>query len=355
MKAPPKKKKRRPGLLRRLYHLLVAISVVIIVVFCAGMYFTRLPDLPTTGSTSDTLPPVDQEGGDAEPDAADPNALQRKEGVYTFLLCGTDHGNGGTDTIMAVTYDTVNQTVGMVSIPRDTIILNSSGKVRKINSAYNNGGIDQVKTEVTKLLGIPIDYYIKIDLNGFVDGIDALGGIDFEVPVDMNYDDPTPGQELHIHFEAGMQHLDGQEALEVARYRHDNDPYATNYSDANRMETQRGIIMAALQKAMSNPFKVPELVGIVMDNVETDLSLQAMTAFATQVLTKFDTENITSDALPGDYAARYPYPNGGWYVALDPQGTVDLVNQLLNPYTRDLTLDDVTITTLNSNHELYTA
>ena len=91
-----------------------------------------------------------------------------------------------------VSYDTVNQTAGMVSIPRDTMILNSSGKVRKINSAYNNGGIDQVKTEIRKLLGIPIDFYIKVSLNGFVKGIDALDGIDFEVPVNMNYDDPTP-------------------------------------------------------------------------------------------------------------------------------------------------------------------
>ena len=169
----------------------------------------------------------------------------------------------------------------------------------------------------------------------------------------MNYDDPTPGQELHIHYTKGMQHLTGQQAIEVARYRHDNDPSVNpGYNDSGRMETQRGIISAAVKKALSSPLKAPELVSIVMDHVETDLSLKNMTAFANQVFSGFQLENISSAALPGDYDVRY---SGGWYVGLDPQATVDLVNQYLNPYTRDLTLDDVEITTVNSSNKLYTA
>ncbi len=351
------KPKQQKGFFTRFYHWLVGLSAVIVVLFCVYQYMTRLPDLPVLPQETEApLPPVHPTAAPGETEAPvqpTANPLQRKEGVYNFLLCGTDHNNGGTDTIIVVSYDTQNQTVGMVSVPRDTMILNSSGKIRKINSAYNNGGMDQVKAEVRKLLGIPIDFYIKIDLNGFVKGINALGGIEFDVPVNMNYDDPTPGQELHIHFNKGLQSLTGQQAIEVARYRHDNDPSINaGYNDGGRMETQRGIIMAALTKALSSPFKVPELVTIVMDHVETDLSVKDMTAFANQVLTRFDMENMTSAALPGNYDVRY---GGGFYVGLYPQETVDLVNQYLNPYTRDLTLDDVTITTVDSNNKVYTA
>lgn len=350
------KAKKRKSFFTRFYHGLVGVSAVIVALFCVYQYMTRLPELPAVPlETSAPLPSVAPTGAPGETAAPDQpsTALQRREGVYNFLLCGTDHNNGGTDTIIVVSYDTRQQTVGMVSIPRDTMILNAKGKVRKINSAYNNGGVDQVKAEVKKLLGVPIDFYIKVNLNGFVKGIDALGGIEFDVPVNMNYDDPTPGQELHIHFNKGLQPLTGQQAIEVARYRHDNDPSVNpGYNDGGRMETQRGIITAALTKALSSPFKAPELVSIVMDHVETDLSIKDMTAFANQVLTRFDMANLTSAALPGNYDVRY---GGGYYVGLYPQETVDLVNQYLNPYTRDLTLDDVSITTVNSKNQLYTA
>jgi LCP family protein required for cell wall assembly len=331
----------------------VAVSVVVVVLFGVYLYMTRLPDLPVVPEEDASLPAVGESGDSAQAGENTSATRQRKDGVYTFLLCGTDHNNGGTDTIIVVSYDTKNQTVGMVSVPRDTIILNSSGNVRKINSAYNSGGIDQLKTELKKLLGIPIDFYIKVDLNGFVQGIDALDGIDFEVPVDMNYDDPTEGQELHIHFSKGLQHLDGQAAIEVARYRHDNDSSINaDYNDGGRMETQRGIIKAALKKALASPFKVPELVSIVSEDVETDLSVKDLTAFANQVLTRLDLDDMESMALPGNYDVRY---NGGYYVGLYPQETVDMVNQYLNPYTQDLTLDDVTITTVNSSNQIYTA
>lgn len=349
MKQPPK----RSGF-SRFYRLLVILSALIVVGFCVYQYMTVLPELPL-GPEEDALPalPADADGDALAPsNPSSPNARQRKDGVYNFLLCGTDHNNGGTDTIIMVQYDTVNQEVHMVSVPRDTIILNSSNKIRKINSSYNSGGVDQLKAEVRKLLGVPIDFYIKVDLNGFVAGIDALGGVDFEVPVNMNYDDPTPGQELHIHFSRGMTHLSGSDAIKVVRYRHDNDPYVNpGYNDQQRMETQQALIKAVVTKVLTNPLKVPELVGIVMDHVETDLSVKDMTAFANQVLTRLDTANISSDTLPGNYAAQY---GGGWYVALYPQEVVDLVNQKLNPYQRELTLDDVTITTLDSSNKPYT-
>lgn len=357
VKQQPRRMKKKPkrSAFSRFYRFLVILSAFIVVGFCIYQYMTVLPDIrPEETDALPTLPAESVDGPDVlTPSNPSPSgARQRKEGVYNFLLCGTDHNNGGTDTIIMVQYDTVEQNVHMVSIPRDTIILNSNGKIRKINSSYNNGGVDQLKAEVRKLLGVPIDFYIKIDLNGFVAGIDALNGVDFEIPVDMNYDDPTPGQELHIHFNRGMTHLSGADAIKVVRYRHDNHPDVNaGYNDQQRMETQQALIKAVVAKVMANPLKVPELVGIVMDNVETDLSVKDMTAFANQVLTHLEMEHITSDTLPGNYAARY---QGRWYVALYPQEVIDMVNQRLNPYQRELTLDDVTITTLDEKNEPYT-
>ena len=132
---------------------------------------------------------------------------RRKDGFYTVLLCGTDDGNGGSDTIMLAAVDTENKEINVLSIPRDTLV-NEDWTVKKINSAYNRGGIDAVQEQVEKIVGFPVDFYVAVDLNGFIELVNAIDGIDFEVPINMNYDDPA--QNLHIHFSAGQQHLDGE-------------------------------------------------------------------------------------------------------------------------------------------------
>lgn len=132
---------------------------------------------------------------------------RRKDGFYTVLLCGTDDGNGGSDTIMLAAVDTENKEINVLSIPRDTLV-NEDWTVKKINSAYNRGGIDAVQEQVEKIVGFPVDFYVAVDLNGFIELVNAIDGIDFEVPINMNYDDPA--QNLHIHFSAGQQHLDGR-------------------------------------------------------------------------------------------------------------------------------------------------
>lgn len=346
---PQKRKKRRLTAAGKLYRAIVVLSAIIVGVYVFYRYMTRLPPI-----TDHPAQPSAGTGTEGQP-TPQPVSSNRKEGWYTFLLCATDHGNGGTDTMIVVAYDTVNQKVNMVSIPRDTIILNSRGNVRKLNSSYNNGGVDGVREAVSQLLGIPLDYYIKIDLQGFVEAVDAVGPISFEIPCDMNYDDDTPGQELHIHYTAGVHELTGEQAMEVVRFRYSNDGSGSGYNDTGRMETQRNFILAVLKQTLrlSNIAKVPELAKIAMTYVETDLTLQEMTAFGNQVFTGLDLNTgITSQNLPGDYSARI---GKGWYVALDPQGTLDVVNQYLNPYKEDRTMSDLTIHTLNSNGQVYLA
>ena len=149
---PQKRKKRRLTAAGKLYRAIVVLSAIIVGVYVFYRYMTRLPPI-----TDHPAQPSAGTGTEGQP-TPQPVSSNRKEGWYTFLLCATDHGNGGTDTMIVVAYDTVNQKVNMVSIPRDTIILNSRGNVRKLNSSYNNGGVDGVREAVSQLLGIPLDY-----------------------------------------------------------------------------------------------------------------------------------------------------------------------------------------------------
>ena len=97
------------------------------------------------------------------------------------------------------------------------------------------------------MLGIPIDYYIKVNIKGFISLVDDLGGVDFYVPCDMDYDDPY--QDLHIHYKQGQQKLNGQQAMEVARFRKNND--GTGYSDVGRTQTQQKLLVALAKKVLS--------------------------------------------------------------------------------------------------------
>ena len=144
------------------------------------------------------------------------SANSRKDYFYTILVYGTDDDNGGSDTNILVGFDEKNGTVSCVSIPRDTAI-HLNGKTPKFNYAFNSGGHEQARESAGDMLGIPVDFYIGVDLQAFVDLVNAIGGVDFEVPINMNYDDPY--QDLHIHFNKGMQHLSGEDALKVVRFR----------------------------------------------------------------------------------------------------------------------------------------
>ena len=217
---------------------------------------------------------------------------RRKDGFYTVLLCGTDDGNGGSDTIMLAAVDTENKEINVLSIPRDTLV-NEDWTVKKINSAYNRGGIDAVQEQVEKIVGFPVDFYVAVDLNGFIELVNAIDGIDFEVPINMNYDDPA--QNLHIHFSAGQQHLDGEEAMEVVRFRHNNDGSGYPMQDLDRIKTQQAFLKAVADKLFSlqSVIKIPEFARIFSENVTSsdNLTLGNMIWFGNQAL-NIGTENI---------------------------------------------------------------
>lgn len=328
---------------RVLYRAVVTFSAVIVVLFCAYKLVSRPPSMAAGPASTPAAPGLDTTPPLPEQTGAQADVPVRREGVYTFLLAASDQAGGGADTIMVCTYDTVEQKVGLVSVPRDTLV--QSGK---INALYNKG-VDTLKDTVSNMLGIPIDHYVTVNIKGFVKLIDAVDGIDFNVPVHMAYDDPT--QDLHIHFEPGMQHLTGQEALLVARCRKNSDgsgTYPNNVYDAypdadiGRTRTQQQIIATVLKKVLSRPDRITQVVGALMEHVDTDLSLSNVLWLAEPALGVDLSADLTTATLAGDGNTYYP-GWGKWCYQLYPEQALEVVNTILNPYDRDLTLEDMNI------------
>lgn len=318
--------------IKGVYRVAVVISALIVAAFLLWKLFVPAPKAP----------PIPDEGDNSDMEQMH-DGLERRDLCYTFLLMGTDDGNGNADTLMVATYDVANQKVGVVSIPRDTIVDRTWSRYPKINGAYSGGNIDRVRQEVSHLLGIPIDYYIKVDIKAFVQLVDAVGGVEFDVPVDMNYDDPW--QNLSIHYKKGLQHLDGQQALEVVRFRHNND--MTGYSDTGRTNTQQQLIRAVLDKVLSwgSLGRIKPLLDVCMDNVQTDLTASEVLYFATQALYLDMDSGIETITLPGRGDATH---NGyKWCVELDRDKTMQIINDLLNPYTTPVTDEMAHIVTAN--------
>ena len=260
--------------------------------------------------------------------------LERKGGFYTILLSGLDDDNGGSDTNILMAVDTVNGYVYGVSIPRDSKAI-IGGKAHKINYAYNKGGTELLASTVSEQLGIPVDYTVCVNLQGFTALVDAIGGVDFEVPINMDYDDPIQG--LSIHFKKGMQHLSGADALRVVRFRHNNDGTGYGSEDLGRMQTQQKFLKAVAKKMLSfenlisNPRKYAEIFG---QYVDTDLSVTDLAWFGMQVL-GMGVDKIDFSTLPNEW--KYPY------IYLDPDETLALVNTYLNPYVEDRTAEDLNL------------
>lgn len=223
---------------------------------------------------------------------------ERKADFYTILVSGVDDGNGNSDTNILVAVDTAGGSIYGVSIPRDTKAV-WNGKSHKINAAFGGGGIEKLADVIGDQLGIPVDYTVQVDLKGFVALVDAIGGVDFDVPIDMNYEDPY--QDLYIHIPAGMQHLSGEEALKVVRFR---EGYASQ--DIARMETQQAFLKAVAQQTLqvSNLTKVDQFVKIFQQYVETDLTLGNLAWLGSKAIS-IGAENVAFSTLPGEWKSLY--------------------------------------------------
>ncbi len=330
------------------YKALVLVCALIVAAYIGLQMMSKAPEQkPPVDNTPDTAP-VGDAGADATQE--DPNALVRRDGVYNIFLAATDVEGFRTDTMMVLSYDTVEQRVGVVSVPRDTLVARDSGNPHLV---YGPGGLEQRIQDVSDMFGIPIDGYVKVDINGFIALVDYLDGVDVDIPLDMNYDDPA--QNLHIHFTKGTHHLDGQGAMEAARYRHDNSDspnYNANqwYTDIQRNEMQQQILVKLAKKVLAwdSLTKINGFVEIFNQYVETDLTLNNMLFFAQKAVDLDVSAGVETSSLEGNGFGLY---NGYKYCyELDAQSTLETVNRLINPYTRDLTLEDMNLARAEGYH-----
>lgn len=327
-------RRRRRSWSRTLLLVLIAAGVL----YAGARCIFRAPEQKAP-DPAPVSPPVEGQT-QAEADAA-AEALRshqaRKPDFYTILVSGVDDGNGGSDTNILVAVDAANNYIYGVSIPRDTKAV-IGGKNHKINFAYNHGGMSLMAETVSHQLGIPVDYTVTVDLDGFVALVNAIGGVDFYIPVDMDYDDPIQG--LSIHFQKGMRHLNGQEAMEVVRFRHNTDTSVVAYGneDIGRMNTQQEFLKAVAKQTLtlSNLGKVDEFVKLFQKYVETDLTLGNLAWLGKEAI-QMGPDAISFSTLPGAWKSPYIY--------LDREETLALVNQYLNPYVEDRVMEDLNLCT----------
>jgi LCP family protein required for cell wall assembly len=231
-----------------------------------------------------------------------------------------------SDTMILLSYNPKTNKAYILSIPRDTMIKLDKYGTQKINAAYPIGGPQLAMDMVSQLIGEPVDYYVKIGYEGFKQLVDDLGGVEMNVPVDMNYDDYAGN--LHIHLKKGVQLLDGEKALQLVRFRHG---YAEQ--DLERVKVQREFLLAMFEKA-KNPstlLKINRILKTINQYVETNIPPVTMLKYADYIL-KLDKENIKTATLPG----TPQYVNGIAYYITDPQEIQEFIANL------DSNVDDKT-------------
>ena len=225
---------------------------VIISVLSIALHTPNVNDDPPFTDPNETTASVQTGGNDP---------YVRKDGYYTFLFAGIDDVSMSTDVLMLVSMDTKNGAVDVVQIPRDTFVNKTVlgyKNITRVNSIFTveynyhrNKGVSAanarklamttLKETLEESLCVKIDEYVLTDTSAFVEIIDALGGIYFDVPQDMYYEDPD--QNLYIDLKAGYQHLDGKACEGLIRYR---AGYATG--DIGRVELREDFLVEAFHQ-----------------------------------------------------------------------------------------------------------
>ena len=274
---------------------------------------------------------------------------------FRVLILGISTDQTGvelTDTIMVASYNPNTQKATLLSIPRDTYTGKNPKKATpsdKINALYSyTKGPEATLELVNEITGLNIDHYVVIKTEALIKLVDAIGGVDFNVPIDMDYDDPT--QDLHIHLKAGQQHLNSDQAEQLVRFRHNNDltSYPEEYgdNDTGRMRTQREFIMQVLKQTLKpeNIFKIGEILDIANQYVITNVDLNYAKDYIPYAV-EFSTDNIVTGVLPG--VNTNDNTSGTWVFVYDPEETEELIQELF--YDRDLEQETTDSNTTDGN------
>ena len=274
----------------------------------------------------------------------DENTLKDLDTLQVLLMgVSTDNGLKLTDTIIVGSYDPKTQKASLLSIPRDTFVgknIKTGGGNDKINSLYQRGGAEKTLEAVNEITGLDLKYYMVIDNQALIKLVDVIGGVEFEVPYvpgGMVYDDES--QDLHINLEPGLQLIDGDKAEQLLRFRknNNNQTYPEEYggNDYGRMRTQREFIIATAKQTLQakNVFKIGEIVDLVYEYVDTNLSISVIKDYIPYAI-NVDINAIQSEYLPG-VSVGPPQGVPYWFFQVDEEETEELVQQLY--YSTDTT------------------
>lgn len=328
---------------------LLLLILVLVVVY--HILFVR-PELPG-GVSTDGTEQIDVGDGLQPVISGD----RKSENYYTFLLLGRDTGGGGNcDTMIVVSYDMTNQKATLMSIPRDTMV-NVPWDVKKINSVYphygaNEAAIEQLKKEVSQLVGFAPDYTVVVEWEAIGELVDAIGGVWFDVPYDMSYHDPY--QDLVIEQAKGYRRLSGDDAMQVIRWRKNDHGGGYREGDLGRIKTQQDFLKSVIGQVLQvkNAFKLYEFSQIFKRNVTTELSIQNLFWLGKgAALGGLSINDVNFVTMPGHAVSVWSrlVKNMQSYVVPHSSELLRIVNEDLSPFTKTFSLGDLDIMFVNAD------
>ena len=306
------KKQKRKG--RRIFGKIVLILLLIIIIL-AGVFAYKV--YKNGGGLTGIVTTLV---------GTDPGKIKNLPDFYCLLLGKSE---AMTDTIMVAKYSPSTGNAALLSIPRDSFVgsnPNTATASDKINSKYQMSPQRTIDA-VNELTGLNLKYYITVDTKALRDLVDAIGGVYFDVPIKMDYDDSS--QDLYIHLEPGYQLLDGEKAEWLVRFRHNNNGTSYSYeygdNDLGRMRTQREFLMAVAKQTLKleNIIKVNDILNVIEQEVETNIDFDTMMEYAPALL-NINADNIQTGMLPG----TPKYCNGVAVYLVDKDEAKDVVNEL---------------------------
>lgn len=280
------KKTKKHKIFKKLLLILLLVIVAIIAYF---IYGTIKNGGGTSGFLATAMGQTQEEIDKLEP--------------FSALVLGSSQNM--TDTIMVFKYNPKTQKAYLISIPRDTFVgdyKTYATSSDKINCLYQGQYPEKTLAAVNKVTGLNLDYYVVVDTEALKALVDTIGGVYFDVPIDMKYTDKK--QSLYIDLKAGYQLLDGNKAEQVVRFRHNSD--GTSYSfeygdnDTGRMKTQRNFLKAVMKQTLtpSNIVNIGKFIDIAQTYVKTNIPIDVMKQYIAPAV-NFDTDNLETGTLPG--------------------------------------------------------
>lgn len=307
-----------------------AVAILCIVVLgTVGYYGYALYDFGKDIQQDPDESPFGQFYNDDKDPVYEPPEWEGEERVNILLLGGDTRGLGEhevprSDSMMVASIDPVTKTARIFSILRDTYVDIPGHGSDRINTALAIGGPELAMKTVSEFMNLPIQYYYYVDFEGFIELIDAIGGIDYYVEKDMHYTDITDKQEYQIDLKKGMQHLDGNKALQYVRFRHDA------LSDFARTERQREFLQVVAHKLQSTQslIRLPSTLEKITPYIETNMGVNKMLELGTLTY-RIEAAAMQGVQLPPNELLREENINGAAVITVDELELQDYVEQVL--------------------------